>query len=50
MKRDFKEKREMKEPNKVKPFVELSEEISNNPNLENRQPTPQQKEFDEIEY
>lgn len=50
MKEDFKEKRITNDQNKMKSFVELSEEITNNPELENRQPTPQPKDFDEIEY
>jgi hypothetical protein len=50
MKEDFKEKRITNDQNKTKAFVELSEEITNNPDLENRQPTPQPKDFDEIEY
>jgi hypothetical protein len=50
MKEDFKEKRRPNNQHKIKAFVELSEEITNNPDLENRQPTPQPKDFDEIEY
>lgn len=35
---------------KVKSFQELSDEISTNPKLKHMQPTPQPKNFDEIEY
>jgi len=35
---------------KVKSFQELSSEIAADPNLKQRQPTPQPKEMDEIDY
>lgn len=35
---------------KVKPFQELSDEISTNPKLEKNQPTLHPKDFDQIEY
>lgn len=34
----------------VKSFQEISDEISKKPNMEKRQPTPQPKDFDEIDY
>jgi hypothetical protein len=34
----------------VKAYQETNEEISNNESLKNSQPTPQPKDFDEIEY
>lgn len=34
----------------VKAYQELNNEIANNDSLKNRQPTPQPKEYDEIEY
>jgi len=35
---------------KVTSFQELTEDIVTDPNLKQRQPTPQPKEMDEIEY
>lgn len=39
-----------KQPEKVTSFQELTEDIVTDPNLKQRQPTPQPKEMDEIEY
>lgn len=36
--------------NKVKLFQELSDELEANPELRNMQPTPEPKDFEEIEY
>lgn len=38
------------QPEKVPSFQELTEDIATDPNLKQRQPTPQPKEMDEIEY
>lgn len=48
----MKESREMNHNhnNKVKAYVEINEEIANNEELKKIQPTPQPKEYDEIEY
>ncbi|MDC3414511.1 hypothetical protein NC797_16320 [Aquibacillus sp. 3ASR75-11] len=48
---DEKNKKEFKknEPD-VKSYQELNEEISNNKNIKHMQPTPQPKDFEEIEY
>lgn len=35
---------------KIKSFQELTDDIAGDPNLKQRQPTPQPKEMDEIEY
>lgn len=34
----------------VKSFQEISDEMAIKPNLKQRQPTPQPKDFDEIDY
>lgn len=34
----------------VKSFQEISNDITAKPNLKQRQPTPQPKDFDEIDY
>jgi hypothetical protein len=44
------DKKQHNQFNNVKAFQETNEEISYNDDLKNRQPTPQPKEYDEIEY
>lgn len=54
MGKDFKGKKSVDSSNeqseKVTSFQELTEDIVTDPNLKQRQPTPQPKEMDEIEY
>ncbi|WP_176555713.1 hypothetical protein [Virgibacillus ndiopensis] len=49
MDQKFNEK-EYKKSGKGKSFQEISDEIAAKPSLKEKQPTPQPKDFDEIEY
>ncbi|WP_171046223.1 hypothetical protein [Lentibacillus cibarius] len=39
-----------KQSGKVKPYQEINNAVSENEDLRSRQPTPQPKDFEEIEY
>ncbi|WP_185959680.1 hypothetical protein [Lentibacillus cibarius] len=51
MRNDKSEKKHLeKQSGKVKPYQEINHAVSENEDLQSRQPTPQPKDFEEIEY